>query len=106
MMSSDSDSGIYLIVYFDWPTPFKADYAEKAKQLHKATQNKDWIREEITASGGIGEGASSVWIFWLKNYASLDQLFNQEDEIGKAYKGFFQEMGNVSDLVREQVIFS
>jgi hypothetical protein len=105
-MTSEVSGGIYLIVNFDWPSPFKAEYAEKAKRLHKITQGKNWIREEITASGGIGKGASSLWVFWLENYASLDRLFNQDDETGKAYSEFFQEMENVSDLAREQVTFS
>lgn len=60
----------------------------------------------VAASGGIGGGPSSLWIFKLANYAALDRLFHdEEDPVAGAYRAFFGEMVDVQDMVREEVIF-
>ena len=98
--------GIYLIVDFDWPTPFKPEYGQLARELHDAAQDLDWFKEVMAGSGGLGGGQSSVWVFWLENYAALDRLFSDQDELASAaYRAFFSVMVNVEDRVREQVHF-
>ena len=105
-MADSSELGIYLIVDFDWPKPFKPQYGQFAVELHSAVQNQDWITEVLSASGGLGRGRSSVWVFWLENYAALDRLFSvQEDLVSAAYRAFFTSMENVDDKVREEVRF-
>ena len=104
---ADHNTGIYLIVEFDWPKPFEKDHGKLARELHDAVQDRDWIRESVAASGGIGGNRSSLWIFWLESYASLDRLFNdREDPVSRAYLGFFSQMAAVEDYVREEVYFA
>ena len=106
-MSEQKAPGIYLIVDFDWPNPMNPDAGKKAYHLHQVVQNQSWIREVAAASGGLGEGPSSVWVFWLENYAALDRLLRDEsDEISQAYIDCFSTMSNVSDKIREEVAFS
>jgi hypothetical protein len=105
-MAAKEEPGIYLIVHFEWPKPFKPEFGQFAKDLHDAVQGQDWIREVLTASGGIGSGQSSLWVFWLKNYGALDRLFSdQEEPASEAYRAFFNVMDDVSDSVREEVRF-
>jgi hypothetical protein len=105
-MSESSQPGIYLIIEFDWPRPFTSEQAKMAGQLHNVVQNKSWIKEVVAASGGLGSGPSSLWIFWLESYAALDTLLkDQDNEVCKAYLSFFSEMIHVCDKVREAVIF-
>lgn len=74
--------GIYLIVHFNWLKEFTPEIGKKARRLHDVVQGKDWIREAVAASGGLGGRYSSLWIFWLENYAALDRLFRSEgDEV-------------------------
>jgi len=106
MTQTTSKPGIYLIVFFDWPQPFEEEHGKKAYQLHQAVQGKDWIKETVAASGGVGGDLTSIWIFWLENYAALDRLLaDQDDEVGQAYRGFFSQMAMVRDIVRQEVIF-
>ena len=103
---SDSQAGIYLIIEFDWPRPFAQEHAQKARHLHDVLQEKAWIKEIVAASGGIGQGPASLWIFWLPNYAALDRLLRERDDpVHQAYTAFFSEMSLVKDKVREQVLF-
>lgn len=105
---TEKKPGVYLIIEFEWPPPaeFKPEHGQKARNLHDTVQDKDWIREIMAASGGIGEGASSIWVFWLKDYASLDRLmFDKDDEVAKAYSDFFSEMPHIVDMIRHEVIF-
>lgn len=103
---NETQVGIYLIVAFDWPRPFSKEHAQKARKLHDIVQDKTWIREIVAASGGIGEGPSSLWIFWLPDYAALDILFHDtEDPVHEAYHAFFSEMPVVKDRIREEVAF-
>ena len=105
-MSDYPQPGIYLIVEFDWPRPFTAEQGQMAAHLHQVVQDKTWIKEVVAASGGIGKGPSSVWIFWLENYAALDVLMNDsKNEVSQAYTSFFSEMPVVHDKVRGEVIF-
>lgn len=105
-MSALRAAGIYLFVEFEWAKPFQAEFGVKARALHTAVQEAGWIREVATASGGVGGGASSVWVFWLENYAALDRLLrSQEDAIGQAYRAFFAEMVMVTERVREEIQF-
>lgn len=106
MTSEGSHPGLYLIVDFDWPEPLLPEAADKARHLHKVVQGQSWIREVVAASGGVGGGPRSTWIFWLENYAALDRLLhNPADEISKAYNNFFSAMPVVLDKVRDQVLF-
>ena len=103
---STSQVGIYLIVEFEWPRPFTQDHAKSARALHDVVQNQEWIREVVAASGGLGDGPPSIWIFWLPDYAALDRLLrNQDDPVSRAYNTFFSEMPVVKDKIREEVAF-
>ena len=105
-MAEQTPHPIYLIVEFDWPSPRNPEHFQKAKGLHQIVQNQSWIQEMITASGGVGTGPSSIWIFRLENYAALDRLLrDRSDEVSQAYVGFFSEMANVRDKIREAVAF-
>ena len=105
-MSEQAARGIYLIVEFDWPNPVETEVAQKAAHLHTVVHNQSWIREVVAASGGLGGDHSSLWIFWLENYAALDRLFHdRSNEISQAYLGFFSRMSRVQDKLREEVIF-
>ena len=105
-MAEQFSQSIYLIVEFDWPSPMKPDLVQRAKDLHQIVQNQTWIEEVVAASGGLGAGPSSVWIFRLENYAALDRLLrDRSDEVSRAYMGFFSEMANVRDKIREAVVF-
>ena len=103
---SNSQVGIYLIVEFEWPRPFSQEHAQNARKLHDLVQDKDWIREVVAGSGGIGEGPGHIWIFWLPDYAALDRLFHdQADPISQTYNAFFSQMPVVKDKIREEVAF-
>jgi hypothetical protein len=97
---------IYLVVSFNFPKPFQPEYGEKAKVLHQALIDQDWIEDVFAASGGIGGGPSSMWVFKMDGYASLDRLFDGSDPVSKAYVAFFRTMDDVQDMVREEVVFS
>lgn len=97
---------MYFIVDFDWPSPFEPEYGQRAEELHSSVQGHEWIKEVLAASGGLGGGQSSVWVFWLENYAALDRLFSdQEDPVCEAYRSFFSAMDDVDDKIREEVRF-
>ena len=107
-LSEIKQPSIFLIVEFNWPIKenFIPEYGENAAILHKIVLKQDWIEETVAASGGIGSGPSSVWIFKLKNYASLDRLLhNPEDEVCKAYIAFFSNMPEVYEKIKEEVLF-
>ena len=105
-MAEQTAPGIYLIVEFDWPSPMKPELVQKAKGLHQVVQNQTWIQGVVAASGGLGMGPSSIWIFRLENYAALDRLLrNRSDEISQTYVGFFSAMANVRDKIREEIVF-
>jgi hypothetical protein len=100
------DQNIYLIVQFSFPKPFQPEYGIKAKALHQAMDGLDWIEEVFAASGGLGKGPSSMWVFKLVNYTSLDRLFHGDDPVSKAYIDFFSVMDDVRDTIREEVLFT
>jgi len=103
---AEASVGIYLIIEFEWPQPFSQDHAQKAYHLHDVVQNKEWIKEAVAASGGLGDGPPSIWIFWLPNYAALDRLLhNTEDPVSQAYVAFFNDMPVVKHKIREKVAF-
>ena len=103
---SNPKAGIYLIMEFEWPRPFTQDHAKNARALHDIVQGQDWIKEVGAASGGLGDGPPSIWIFWLPDYAALDRLLrSQEDPVGRAYATFFSQMPVVKDKIREEVAF-
>lgn len=105
-MLTQTNPGIYLIIEFDWPQPMDPEAGDKAYHLHQVVQGQTWIRECVTASGGIGNGPSSVWIFWLEDYAALDCLMrDKEDDVAIAYYEFFSKMPTVSEVIREEVVF-
>jgi hypothetical protein len=105
-MSDKRKPGIYLIVEFDWPRPSDPEAGKKAYHLHQVLQNRSWIREVVAASGGVGKGPSSMWIFWLENYAALDRLLkDRQNEVSQAYVAFFAAMPKQTEKVREEVIF-
>jgi hypothetical protein len=103
---SSQKPGIYVIIEFDWPKNYTHEMTKNARTLHDVTQNKEWIKEIVAASGGVGGGPTSIWIFWLKNYAALDLLLGNEDnEVNNAYKSFFKDMVNMTEKVRGEVLF-
>lgn len=105
-MSEKHTAGIYLMVDFSWPEPFDQEYGRKARRLHDVVSDRGWIREAVAASGGIGGGPESVWIFWLENYAALDRLLHEQDDVVcQAYTDFFSDMIHVSEKIREEVLF-
>lgn len=98
--------GIYLIVEFEWPRPFSQEDAKNARALHDIVQEQDWIKEVVAASGGLGDGPPSIWIFWLPDYAALDRLLRRlDDPVSRAYQTFFGAMPVVKDKIREEVAF-
>jgi hypothetical protein len=98
--------GIYLIIEFEWPRPFSQEHAQKARKLHDVVQGQEWIKEVVAASGGLGDGPPSIWIFWLPDYTALDRLLrNQQDPVSQAYLAFFSDMPEVKDKIREEVAF-
>lgn len=98
--------GIYLMIDFAWPEHIDKELAGKAYALHSVVQDKDWIKEVVAASGGLGAGPSSVWVFWLENYAALEKLLRAPDDpVGQAYLAFFKEMPVVNEKLREEVVF-
>ena len=106
-MATTAQPGIYLIINFNWPTPIEKAHAAAARTLHDRVQGQTWIREVVAASGGVGAGPSSTWIFWLANYAALDRLLRSsgEDPIGQAYVDFFSQMPLAEEVVRAEVVF-
>ncbi len=101
-----TNPGIYLIINFDWPTPFKPEHGQTARKLHDIVQGQSWIKEAVAASGGVGKGPASTWIFWLRNYAALDTLLrDQENEVCAAYVDFFTDMPTVIETIREETLF-
>jgi len=100
-------TGIYLFVQFNWPENMNEEVAQKAADLHKILQGETtWIRETLAASGGVGSGPSSWWVFWLENYGALDRLLkDRKDPIAQAYYSFFSSMMDMSEAVREEVLF-
>jgi hypothetical protein len=98
--------GIYLCVESDWPVPLQEEHGRAARRLHDAVAGQDWITEIAAASGGVGGGPRSIWIFRLNDYAALDRLLrHKEDEVAVAYQSFFSQMPLVIDKVREEVVF-
>ena len=105
-MAEQTAPGIYLIIEFDWPSSMNPEFLQKAKDLHQMVQNQTWIQEVVAASGGLGMGPSSIWIFRLENYAALDRLLrDRSDETSQTYVGFFSRMANVRDKIREEIHF-
>ncbi|NJN15455.1 MAG: hypothetical protein HC822_03760 [Oscillochloris sp.] len=96
---------LYLIIQFDFPTPFQQEHGRKARALHDLLVEQDWIQEVLAASGGIGPGPSAIWVFKLANYAALDRLLHSDDPLSKVYKEFFDTMTSVTDIIREEVQF-
>ncbi|MHA1865122.1 MAG: hypothetical protein ACTSVB_11835 [Candidatus Heimdallarchaeaceae archaeon] len=97
--------GIYYIVMFDWPEEVSSELSKKVREFHELVEKAPWIREIVAASGGIGIGATSIWIFWLQDYTDLNKLLRSEEEISKLYHEWTKEMQNVETMVREEVIF-
>lgn len=105
-MTDTPKPGIYLCIDFDWPDDVTQEQAGKAYKLHTLTKDNTWIREVVAGSGGLGGTQGSTWIFWLENYAALDRLLrDKNDEISQTYTSFFSEMKNVTDKIREEVVF-
>lgn len=105
-MSAAQKTGIYLMIDFQWPQEFDPSVGSKARRLHDVVQAKSWIREVAAGSGGVGAGPAHSWIFWLENYAALDRLLRDEtDEVCNAYVDFFSHMEQVTDKIREEVLF-
>lgn len=103
---STPQPGIYLMIEFSWPPNIDKELAGKAYALHNELMDKTWIKEVVAASGGVGAGPSSVWIFWLENYAALDRLLRTpENPVCQVYLAFFSQMPEVIEKVREEVVF-
>ena len=105
-MTETKKPGIYLFIHFNWPAEISPELAKAARALHDEVVAADWIEEAVAASGGIGSGPSSVWVFHLRNYAALDRLLTDtEDPVAEAYRNCFSQMQDVSEEVREGVAF-
>lgn len=104
-MADQPKAGIYLLIEFDWPEPFTQEHAKMARRLHDAVQNQHWIREAVAASHGFGSGPSSIWVFWLENYAALDQLTTGDNPVSAAYNAFFEAMPRAEQKIRQEVLF-
>jgi len=105
-MDTELKPGIYLIVEFNWPRPFEPAHAKLARALHNAVQEAGWIQGIAAASGGIGAGPASVWIFRMEDYGAIDRLLRMPgDPVCDAYIAFITQMQDVEDRVREEVIF-
>lgn len=100
------EQNIYLFVQFNFPKPFQTEYGLKAKNLNQSLVGQDWIEAVLAASGGIGGGPSSLWVFKLGDYASLDRLFHGDNPVAKDYIDFFSAMEDVHDFIREEVVFT
>lgn len=104
-MAVPEKQGIYLFVSFDWPRPVKDEHQAAALKLHAVVQESRWVREVLAASGGLGQGSASVWVFRVPNYAALDRLLRDSSEpVCKAYTAFFSKMVAVTETVREEVV--
>ncbi len=104
---SEKETGIYLIVYFDWPTEMDAA-AKVARKLHSVVKEAKWIENSVTATSGIGGDHHSIWVFWLENYSHLEKLtgYNEsKDPVGEVYQECFTEMKNVRETVKNLVYF-
>ncbi|MFN2164727.1 MAG: hypothetical protein ACK2U9_00520 [Anaerolineae bacterium] len=98
--------GVYLVVEFNWPRPVQPGHGQDARALHDAIQGQTWLAETVAASGGLGGGPSSIWIFRLENYGALDRLLGSDDDpVALAYRTFFSQMVDVSERIREPVLF-
>ena len=85
-----NNQGIYLITEFDWPKEITSNMAEASANLHKLVNEAGWIEECMAGYSGLRSGFACIWIFKMKNYASLDKLLNSEDnEVATAYALFF-----------------
>jgi hypothetical protein len=105
-MTTSAKPGIYLCIDFDWPQPFQPEHGQKARKLHDVVQNQNWIKAVVAASGGIGAGPTSTWIFWLADYAALERLLRDpENDVSRTYQDFFSQMPVVVDKIREEVHF-
>jgi hypothetical protein len=103
---TETNAGIYLIVQFNWPDKPSNDMAKKARALHDAVQGAGWVREAVAGYGGLGSGPSSIWVFWLENYAALEKLLRDKaDPIQQVYVAFFAEMKDLNESLREEVLF-
>lgn len=99
-------AGIYLIIDFEWPKPFDGGCVKRARTLHEVVQLQSWVHEVVAAGGGIGSGPAYTWVFWLESYAALERLLRSDhDEVALAYRAFFADMTNVTDKIREEVLF-
>jgi hypothetical protein len=89
-----------------FPKPFQAEYGVKAKTLHHVLDGQDWIEEVFAASGSIGAGPSSIWVFKLNDFSALDKLLGGEDPVSEAHVDFFGAMEDVNDFIQEAIIFA
>jgi hypothetical protein len=105
MPGSPANPGVYLIIRFNWPPVFKAEYGDAAKSLHTAVEQADWIEEVLAASGGLGGGQSSYWIFRIQDYGILDRLLSGDNAVASAYHLFFGFMQDVEEVMRQEVVF-
>ncbi|MHA1303502.1 MAG: hypothetical protein ACTSQE_13230 [Candidatus Heimdallarchaeaceae archaeon] len=99
------EPGIFYIISFDWPEEISSELSEKVRKFHELVKQTDWIEEKVAASGGIGVGATSIWIFWLQDYTDLNKLLRDDNELAKLYREWTHEMLNLETTVREEVMF-
>ena len=93
----------YLIIEFDWPDSPTPEHRKTVLTFRQAAGLADF-EEILAASGGIGAGPSSLWIFRIESYATIDRL-RAPGNLGKAYRDFGAAMCNVSERIREEVEF-
>lgn len=88
-----------------------APRSARSRQIRTSTTRKrsgpnldiKWV---VATSGGLGSGPSSLWTFGPETYAAFDRLRRRKEAaVSQAYATFFSAMVNVSERVRDEVIF-
>ena len=98
-------TGFYLIIEFDWPSTISKELALIVRKFHDLVMEEDWLEETIAASGGIGGDNSSLWIFRIENYASLDKFLHGKNPVAENFPKWADKMAKMKLSVKEQVKF-
>jgi len=100
-----SESELYLIIEFDWPEPITKELASTVRNFHDIIKSEDWIQATVAASGGIGGDYSSLWVFEIQNYATLDKFFHGTNPVTENFPKWADLMTKMKISVKEKVKF-